>query len=101
MNCCASVCASPRQPSRRWPKKGKIVPKPAWELGWGQSRPRLTPQADMDIQSYMAGVGKQARAASRLVAKADSASKDQALTLTAQAIERDVARLLAANAKDL
>ena len=55
----------------------------------------------MDIQSYMAGVGKQARAASRLVAKADSASKDQALTLTAQAIERDVARLLAANAKDL
>jgi glutamate-5-semialdehyde dehydrogenase len=55
----------------------------------------------MDIQSYMTGIGKQARAASRLVAKADTATKDRALTLTAQAIERDVERLLAANAQDL
>jgi glutamate-5-semialdehyde dehydrogenase len=55
----------------------------------------------MDIQSYMAGIGKQARAASRLVAKADTATKNKALTLTAQAIERDVKRLLAANAEDL
>ena len=55
----------------------------------------------MDIQSYMASVGKQARAASRLVAKADTATKNQALTLTAQAIERDVKRLLDANAIDL
>jgi len=55
----------------------------------------------MDIQSYMTGIGKQARAASRLVAKADTATKNKALTLTAQAIERDVKRLLAANAEDL
>jgi len=55
----------------------------------------------MDIQSYMVTVGRQARAASRLVAKADTATKNRALTLTAEAIERDVARLLAANALDL
>jgi len=55
----------------------------------------------MDIQSYMVGVGKHARAASRLVAKADTATKNKALTLTAQAIERDVQRLLAANARDV
>jgi len=55
----------------------------------------------MDIQSYMVTVGKQARAASRLVAKADTATKNRALTLTAEAIERDVARLLTANALDL
>jgi glutamate-5-semialdehyde dehydrogenase len=55
----------------------------------------------MDIQSYITGVGKQARAASRLVAKADTATKNKALVLTAEAIERDVARLLAANAQDL
>ena len=55
----------------------------------------------MDIQSYMVSIGKQARAASRLVAKADTATKNKALTLTAHAIERDAARLLDANAKDL
>ena len=55
----------------------------------------------MDIQSYMVGVGKQARAAARLIAKADTATKNQALTLTAQAIGRDAKRLLDANATDL
>jgi glutamate-5-semialdehyde dehydrogenase len=55
----------------------------------------------MDIQSYMVGVGKQARAASRLIAKADTATKNKALTLAAQAIGRDVKRLLDANAQDL
>ncbi len=55
----------------------------------------------MDIQSYMVTVGEQARAASRLVAKADTATKNRALTLTAEAIERDAARLLTANALDL
>ena len=49
----------------------------------------------------MVGVGRQARAAARLVARADTATRNQALTLTAQAIERDVARLLDANAADL
>ena len=55
----------------------------------------------MDIQSYMTGIGRQARAASRLVAKADTATKNRALALTAQAIERDARSLLDANAKDL
>ena len=55
----------------------------------------------MDIQTYMTGVGKQARAASRLVAKADTVTKNKALMLTAGAIERDVTRLLAANAQDV
>jgi glutamate-5-semialdehyde dehydrogenase len=55
----------------------------------------------MDIQSYMVGIGKAARAASRLVAKADTATKNKALTLTARAIERDAQRLLDANAQDL
>ncbi len=49
----------------------------------------------------MVGVGKQARAAARLIAKADTSTKNQALTLTAQAIGRDVRRLLDANAIDL
>ena len=55
----------------------------------------------MDIQSYMARVGSQARAASRIVAKSDGATRNRALTLAAAAIERDVGRLLDANARDL
>lgn len=54
-----------------------------------------------DIKSYMQSVGQQARAASRLVAKADTAAKNTALTAMADAIRRDEALLLAANAKDL
>ena len=56
---------------------------------------------NMDLHEYMVGVGQAARAASRLVAKSDSATRNRALTLTAQAIERDVKELLAANALDL
>ena len=33
----------------------------------------------MDIQSYMHGVGREARKASRAMAKADTAAKDRAL----------------------
>ena len=55
----------------------------------------------MDIQSYMVTVGKQARAAARLVAKADTETKNRALAKIADAIERDRERLLAANALDL
>ena len=54
-----------------------------------------------DIKSYMQTVGQAARAASRLVAKADTATKNRALTAMAQAIRRDESLLLAANAKDL
>jgi len=55
----------------------------------------------MDIQSYMHGVGRAARSASRAMAKADTAAKDHALTSIADAIERDRVRLLEANGRDL
>jgi len=55
----------------------------------------------MNIQSYMTGVGRHARDAARLVAKADSTAKNQALILIAEAIERSADALLAANAQDL
>ena len=55
----------------------------------------------MDIQSYMHGVGREARKASRALARADTAAKDKALHTIAAAIERDTQRLLEANRKDL
>lgn len=54
-----------------------------------------------DIKSYMQALGQQARAASRQVAKAETAAKNQALTAMANAIRRDESVLIAANAKDL
>ena len=55
----------------------------------------------MELENYMHDLGKRARAASRLVAKADSATKNKALALTADAIERERTRLIEANAKDV
>jgi glutamate-5-semialdehyde dehydrogenase len=55
----------------------------------------------MDVQTYIHGIGRQARAAARLVAKADTATKNRALKAMAAAIERDRKRLLEANARDL
>ena len=55
----------------------------------------------MELETYIHDLGQRARAASRLVAKADSATKNRALALTADAIERDRARLLEENAKDV
>ncbi len=55
----------------------------------------------MDVQSYMQGVGRQARAAARLIARADTATKNKALTVTAQAIERASQTVIAANARDV
>jgi glutamate-5-semialdehyde dehydrogenase len=54
-----------------------------------------------DIKQYMREVGEQARAASRLLARADTATKDRALAAAAAAIRREAARLLAANAEDV
>ena len=51
----------------------------------------------MDVQSYMHGVGRAARAAARELARADTAAKNSALEAMAAAIERDRDRLLAAN----
>ncbi|MGH8618609.1 MAG: glutamate-5-semialdehyde dehydrogenase [Burkholderiales bacterium] len=55
----------------------------------------------MDMQSYMHGVGRAARSASRALARADAVTKNRALEATAAAIDRDVQRLLDANAQDL
>jgi glutamate-5-semialdehyde dehydrogenase len=55
----------------------------------------------MDVQTYIHGVGRQARAAARLVARADTATKNRALKAMAAAIERDRKRLLEANARDV
>ncbi len=55
----------------------------------------------MDIQSYMHSIGRAARAASRAMAKAETGAKNDALMTMAQAVERDVARLLDANRKDV
>ncbi|HYC45172.1 MAG TPA: glutamate-5-semialdehyde dehydrogenase [Burkholderiales bacterium] len=55
----------------------------------------------MDVQTYMHGIGRAARAASRVVAKADTDAKNAALAATARAIERASETLLSANARDL
>ena len=54
-----------------------------------------------DIKQYMKSVGQQARAASRLMAQADTAVKNRALLAIADAILRDSAKLIAENAKDV
>jgi len=55
----------------------------------------------MNIQQYMQQVGQHARAASRLMAKADTATRNHALLAMAAAIRRDKDALLAANRADL
>ena len=55
----------------------------------------------MDVKQYMQTVGSQARAASRIVARADTNAKNKALLAMADAIMRDQDKLLAANAKDM
>ncbi len=55
----------------------------------------------MDIKEYMQDVGTRARAASRAMARADSATRNRALTLIAAAIVRDADLLRAANQRDL
>jgi glutamate-5-semialdehyde dehydrogenase len=55
----------------------------------------------MDVSTYMHGVGRQARAAARVIARADTATKNRALLEMAAAIERDRKRLREANARDV
>ena len=49
----------------------------------------------------MTGIGRQARAAARAIARADTNTKNRALTVMAQAIERSAQALLKANALDV
>ncbi|TNE89452.1 glutamate-5-semialdehyde dehydrogenase [Porticoccus sp.] len=55
----------------------------------------------MDITSYMTELGKQARAAARLIATANSDTKNAALLAIARAIDSHRNDLLAANARDM
>jgi len=55
----------------------------------------------MDIQSYMVGIGRQARSAASAIAKAETEAKNRALAAIAMAIRTDTDRLLASNAKDV
>ncbi|MDD5385237.1 MAG: glutamate-5-semialdehyde dehydrogenase [Gallionella sp.] len=54
-----------------------------------------------DIKQYMKGIGQAARAASRIMAQADTATKNRALTEIATALQNQSAQLLAENAKDV
>ena len=60
---------------------------------------RLAPIAD--VAAYMREVGEAARAAARLVARADTNAKNIALTHAASTLRRDAERLLQANARDV
>ncbi|MDO8292959.1 MAG: glutamate-5-semialdehyde dehydrogenase [Gallionella sp.] len=54
-----------------------------------------------NIKQYMKSVGQQARAASRIMAQADTATKNRALTEIAAALQSQSAQLLSENAKDV
>ena len=55
----------------------------------------------MDIKHYMQQLGQGARAASRMMAKADTGTKNRALLIIAAAIRREKEALLAANRADM
>ena len=57
--------------------------------------------ATTDIKTYMADVGRRARAASVLLNRAETAAKDAALAAIAADIEANAQSLIAENAKDL
>ena len=57
--------------------------------------------APTDIKRYMLEAGRRARAASRVMARADTATKNSALAAMAAAIRRESGKLLAANAEDI
>jgi glutamate-5-semialdehyde dehydrogenase len=55
----------------------------------------------MNVQEYMLRVGKQARAAAKVLASANTGIKNKALELIAQQLEQQQQQLIIANAKDL
>jgi glutamate-5-semialdehyde dehydrogenase len=62
---------------------------------------KAAPVTPNDIQVYMHGLGERARAASRVLARADTAAKNAALLAAAAALTQQLDMLLAANKKDL
>ena len=55
----------------------------------------------MDIKDYMQGLGLQARAAGRVLSRADTSKKNQALLAIAEALNKQQTLLIAENQKDL
>ncbi|EXI64947.1 MAG: Gamma-glutamyl phosphate reductase [Candidatus Accumulibacter adjunctus] len=55
----------------------------------------------MDIENYVQQLGREARAASRIIARADSNAKNHALRAIAAAIRRESEALVAANRQDV
>ena len=65
------------------------------------SAPLKSVEGAGDLASVMAGIGRDARAAARVVALAPAAQKSKALARMAAALRADAKRILAANADDL
>jgi glutamate-5-semialdehyde dehydrogenase len=61
----------------------------------------MSEQQITDVAAYMADLGHRARAAARLLARAETAAKDRALLAMVQEIDRQRAEIAAANAEDL
>ncbi|HEY5763031.1 MAG TPA: gamma-glutamyl-phosphate reductase, partial [Rhodocyclaceae bacterium] len=55
----------------------------------------------MNVPDYMKSLGREARQASRAMARADTGAKNRALEAIASAIRRESTALVAANAEDL
>jgi len=58
-------------------------------------------EGQMDIENYVQQLGREARAASRIIARADSNAKNHALRAIAAAIRRESEALVAANRQDV
>ncbi len=65
------------------------------------SAPLKTIEGTSDIAATMAGIGRRAKAAARVLALASTGQKDRALTAMAQAVRAAKADILAANAEDI
>src|SRR3974390_2582141 len=65
------------------------------------SAPLKSVEGAGDLASVMAGIGRDARAAARVLALAPAAQKTKALARMAAALRADAKRILAANADDL
>ena len=65
------------------------------------SAPLKSIEGTGDIAAAMAEIGRQARAAARVLALASTAQKDRALELMADAVRAQTSRILAANAEDI
>ena len=65
------------------------------------SAPLKSIEGTGDIAALLDEIGRQARAAARVLALAPAAQKDRALELMAGAVRAQKARILAANAEDI